>query len=276
MNSRFIVIFFILLGISFYTQAQTSKFVPRKIRDVRGPVGINDAALIDANMMMMEGFTNDPRATLTEKSVKPYMMPPRNAINDQTGVAYSLASCLEFYVNYKENYKQNLSPDYISLSLQAIGQSSATTDALRFLIEYGTVNAAIVNYGSSAISSSVYATQKYSILNYLHIFRADTRGKQKIFEVRKAILRGNPVLVEVKVNDGFNQLRGVDFWEYNGEPLGATKVMVVVSYNEELKAFELQNTKGNNWGNSGYIWMKYDDFEQLAQNGYVLLPNLEN
>lgn len=275
MNSRFIVILITLLGISFYAQAQATKFVPRKIRDVRGAVGISDATMVDASMMTMAGFTNDPRATLTEKSVKPYMMPPRNATKNQDGIAYALASCLEFYVNYKENYKQNLSPDYISLSLQAIGQNNATMDALRFLIEYGTVNAAIVNYGSTSISSSVYATQKYSILNYLHIFRADTRGKQKIFEVRKAILRGNPVLVEMKVNDNFNQLNGVDFWAYEGNSLNATQVLLVVSYNEELEAVELQNTKGSAWGNSGYIWMKYNDFEQLAQNGYVLLPDVE-
>jgi hypothetical protein len=275
MNSRFIVILLVLLGIGFYAQAQTSKFVPRKIRDVRGSVGISDAAMVDASMMTMAGFTNDPRATLTEKSVKPYMMPPRNATKSQDGVAYSLASCLEFYVNYKENYKQNLSPDYISLSLQAIGQNNATMDALRFLIEYGTVNAAIVNYGSTSISSSVYATQKYSILNYLHIFRADTRGRQKIFEVRKAILRGNPVLVEMKVNSNFNNLNGVDLWEYDGSALNTTQVLLVVSYNEELEALELQNTKGSTWGNSGYIWMKYNDFEQLAQNGYVLLPDVE-
>ncbi|NJL73833.1 MAG: hypothetical protein HC892_01155 [Saprospiraceae bacterium] len=91
--------------------------------------------------------------------------------------------------------------------------------------------------------------------------------------MRKALLRGNPVLVEMQVDAGFDVLSGVEFWESNGDSQDRITPLIVVSYDEELEAFELQNSLGNLWGNKGYIWMKYADFEQFAINGFVLLPD---
>lgn len=266
--AKSLVVIFLLISANHLS----AQFVPRKIKTIKGEVGVTETKNFDALMLTMEGFGMNTRSILTDQSVKSYMMPPRRVNRMEHGVAYSLASCLEFYVNYRENYKVNLSPDYVSLSLQAIGKRSSIEDALRFLVEYGTVNAAIVPYGATSISSSVYATPKYSIRNYLHIFRPDTRGKQKIYEVRKAILRGNPVIVEMQIDESFNDLQGIEFWEGNSNRTSTTQPLLIVSYDEDLEAVELLNTRGNTWGTNGYLWVKYSDFEQMAQNGYVLIP----
>lgn len=237
-------------------------------------MGISDAAEIDRLMAFVPGADSTSRELLTDQSVKPFMMPVRRMGQRGTPISYALATCLEFYVNNNKNYKVNLSPDFISLSLRSLGQKVSLEEAFKFLVEYGTVNAAIVPYDADQISSSVYATPKYTILNYLHLFRPVTTGRQKTFEVRKALMRGNPVLIELKVDDAFKTLSNVDTWTPapNTENSPYLYPLTVVSYDEDLKAFEVATAWGSNWGNSGYIWIKYDDFEKYALNGYVMIP----
>ncbi len=269
LSSKLLIVIALFINVNHVS----AQFVPKKVKTIKGQLGITTASDFDALMFTMDGFGLNTRSILTDQSVKPYMMPPRSASRAEYSVSYVLASCLEFYINYRENYKVNLSPDYVSLSMQAVSEGNSIEDALRFLVEYGTVNAAIVPYGATSISSSVYATPKYSIRNYLHIFRPDTRGRQKIYEIRKAILRGNPVIIEMNIDDAFNNLQGVEFWEGNTNALTLKQPLLAVSYDEDLEAIEFLNTKGNAWGSNGYIWIKYSDLERMAQNAYVLIPD---
>jgi hypothetical protein len=48
--------------------------------------------------------------------------------------------------------------------------------------------------------------------------------------------------------------------------------MAVVSFNEDKRMIELMSPWGSDWGRAGYIWISYDHFGQLAQNGFVVLP----
>ena len=55
-------------------------------------------------------------------------------------------------------------------------------------------------------------------------------------------------------------------------PEAGTQYVVVVGYDEDRAAFEILNFSGIEWGNGGYMWLKYTDFAKKAQNGYVLIP----
>jgi len=245
----------------------------QKVKTAPTQFGISDPDKIDQFLAFVPGIGNS-RGMLTTQSVKPYMMPVRRIGERGTLISYALATCLELYVNNDKNYKVNLSPDYIALSLQSLGQKVSLEEAFRFLVEYGTVNAAIVPYDANQISSSVYATPKYTILNYLHLFRPVTTGRQKVYEVRKALTRGNPVLIELQVDATFKDLTDIAVWEpvANVSDSPYRYPLVVVGFDEDRQAFEVGSAWGSNWANDGYIWVKYSDFEKFALNGYVMVP----
>lgn len=234
-------------------------------------IGITDETLFDKLMATMPFAGSGARETLQQQSVKPYMMPVRKMGARGTEMSYALATCLEFYVNLGRNYKENLSPDYISLNLRNAGRSLNLKEAFQFLVENGTISAAILPYDADAITSAVHATPKYRIRNYLHLFRDVTPGRMRSFETRKALMRGNPVLVELETDDQIKSLAGERTWSPDRNPTGAFP-LIVVGFDELQGAFEVLSCWGSDWGNDGYIWIKYSDFEKYATNGYVMIP----
>ncbi|MBV6652840.1 MAG: hypothetical protein KI786_03740, partial [Mameliella sp.] len=183
----------------------------------------------------------------------------------------ALATCLEFYVNLENNYKDNLSPDYISVNLENSGKAVNLAEACRFLAGEGTVSAAIMPYDAPAVPNAVYAAQKYQINNYLHLFRTTTKERQRVFETKKALMRGNPVLVELRASPSLKQMVRVKTW---APPKEANTVfpLLVVGYDEVEQVFEVMSSYGSTWGKSGYLQIRYDDFGEYAKNGYVLVP----
>ncbi|MBR9921643.1 MAG: C1 family peptidase [Bacteroidetes bacterium] len=234
------------------------------------PIGIESAELIDQLMVTMPGIGSNSRQMLEEQSVKTYMMPPRSSQNIGNPASYALATALEYYVNFDRNFKVNLSPDYINLSLN----ESETGKALSFLVTNGTVSAAIMPYGASSISPGVHATPKYRIKNFLLIYREQVRERQKTFETRKALMRGNPVLVEMKVPSDFEEMKDVREWE-DANKAGEEEIayLIVVGYDEDKEAFEVLGSYGSGWARNGYLWISYDDFGKKVKSGYVIVPD---
>lgn len=234
--------------------------------------GIQDQRMIDMMMPFVKGVGRaNSLDNLREQSVKPFMMPVREIEQVGTEISYTLAACLEFYYNQDNNYKINLSPDFITLNLLGQNRALQFKDAFQFLSQNGTVDSAILPYGSAKLTNAVYNASKFRINNYLHIFTPLTKGLQKVFEIRKALVRGNPVIVEFNGDPSLVQANGKDTWTPTAAP-SQVFPMAVVSFNEDKKMVELMSPWGSDWGRAGYIWISYDHFGQLAQNGYVVLP----
>ncbi len=252
-------------------QSQDKKTITKGAEAAR--FGISDAELIDRMMPTIAEIGGNAREMMQQQSVKPYMMPVRKVGVRGSELNYLLVSCLEFYVNLDKNFKLNLSPDYISLNLAGTGRRATITELFQFLAQEGTVNAAIVPYDATELTGAVYATQKFKIQNYLHLFREVTPARQRVYEARKALMRGNPVLIELKTNDGLKMVtntRNLTLSEGSQQ-----YALVVVGYDETLQAFELLSCWGRNWGVDGYAWLSYDQFGKYAINGYVMVPDLK-
>ncbi len=251
--------------------AQIEVQLPKSTEEVA--FGVTDAAWIERMMPTVAGVAIDPSDNLTEQSVKPYMMPVRKLGPKGSALSYALATCLEFYINLNNNYKDNLSPDFIALNLQNSGKPVNLEEACRFLADAGTVSAAIMPYDANSIPNAVYATQKYQINNYLHIFRATTKGRQRVFEAKKALMRGNPVLIELEAGPSIQNLVRTGVWQ-PGKDHSVAYPLIVVGYDEVEQMFEVMSSWGSSWGQSGYLQIRYDDFGEYAKNGYVLVPKL--
>lgn len=266
MRSPLILLLFSVV-ISFSLSAQN----PRMKSAAGMALGISAPEQIESFMYVVPGVGSSARDLLEQQSLKPYIMPVRKTGFRGTDLAYAAASCLEYYVNLGRNYKINLSPDFITLNLAGSGKSGNAEEILAFLAEQGTVNAAIVPYDAGELTGAVFSTPKYDVVNYLHIFTSLTRDRQRIFEAKKALMKGNPVLVEIGTDGALQDQVGTRYLK-SVRPGTTKSSLLVVGYDENAEAFELMSTWGSAWGHNGYIYMKYEDFGKLAVNGYVLIP----
>ena len=272
--NKSIVSLIICLSFSLISFAQVQNGKPKNPTNANAMIGINDMQMIEQMMFTVPGVGSNARTMLTSQSVKPYMMPVRKVGYRGSELSYALATCLEFYVNLNKNYKVNLSPDFIKLSIENAGKSVSLEEAFLFLVQNGTVSAAIMPYDSPSLTNAVYSTQKFNIQNYLHIFRPFTKERQKIFEVRKALMRGNPVMVKINANANVKTLSGQNALTLGGAA-NESFTFIVVGYDEEKNALELMSSWGSTWGSSGYAWVSYDDFGKYATDGFVMLPQMQ-
>ncbi|MCU0348388.1 MAG: C1 family peptidase [Saprospiraceae bacterium] len=266
-------LFGLLSFISFVKIGAQTDTIPAADFTIKGAaIGISAPEMIDQMMVTMPGLGSNAKAMMNEQSIKTYLMPPRKVGQRGTITSYILSACMEFYANFQQNYKVNLSPDYVALNLVKEGKPDIK-NSLRFLVTDGTVTADAVPYDSPKIPGSASAANRFRISNYLQIFKETHRETQKVFEVQKALMRGNPVIVEMNVPRAFEKVTNTRFWSAIGSQ--DERIMLpfmVVGYNLELEAFELLSSWGTEWGTNGYLWVDFDDFGELAQNGYVLVP----
>lgn len=267
----FTILFFCLIN---SLTAQSDTINPQDLSEKGIQIGISEAELIEQMMVTIPGLGSNSREMLMEQSVKPYMMPPRKAGQKEEADSYALAACLEFYQNYRNNYKVNLSPDYINLNLKN-QENQDLRNGFAFLINDGTVSAAIMPYEAASIPAAVFATQKFKINNYLHIFRTSMKGRHKVFEAKKALMRGNPVIFEMQVPENFDKLEDSKFWLKGSSKPAEVHPFVVVSYDQDLEAFEIMSSWGSDWGSNGFLWVDFEDFGKWAMNGYVMVPDGE-
>lgn len=113
------------------------------------------------------------------------------------------------------------------------------------------------------------ATQ-YKIKDYLRVFDVNASPSIKIQAVKKSIAEKKPVVIGMKCPPSFDFAK--DVWNPKEDPAGSYggHAMCVVGYDDNMHggAFEIQNSWGTNWGNKGYIWIRYNDFANFTRYGY--------
>ena len=271
MSKQFLLLLFVAQltsSILAQTTIPKPKVKPTKKVESRGSFGISDLTQVEKFLIPVSGVGSSSHDFLNEQSVKSYMMPPRKMSAPNESSVYAITACFEYYQNLNSNYKDNLSPDFLRLNVS----ENSIDSYLNFLASQGTVSAAIFPYGSNNLLPSVQSAMKYKIKNYLNLFQNTTKGQQKVYELRKALLRGHPVIIELSVNEtAFANLIQVKTWKYEKSNQMTWHYLVVVSYNDEHSMFEVMNSDGKGWGSGGYLWMSYDDIANFATHGYVVV-----
>jgi hypothetical protein len=106
--------------------------------------------------------------------------------------------------------------------------------------------------------------------DYARLFDVNSSANIKVQAVKKSISEKKPVVFGMLCPPSFDY--AYKFWQPTEEPLATYggHAMCVVGYddNQYGGAFEIQNSWGDNWGNGGYIWIRYNDFARFVKYGY--------
>ena len=107
-------------------------------------------------------------------------------------------------------------------------------------------------------------------VDYARLFSLDDQDDYKIRRVKKAIQEGLPVVAgmyappSLALAQRFWQPREQFSTEFPGH------AVVVVGFDDEAfgGAFEILNSWGRNWGNDGFMWIRYADFAEFVKYAF--------
>jgi hypothetical protein len=236
-------------------------------------LGISDKQLIDMLMFAVDGI-GSLSIDLTQQNLKPHFMPIRTVGRYGNELSYALASCLEYYINLKKNPRDDVSPDFITQRISASGLRLTLEAGLRFLAFEGSVSTRVMGFDSPTLPPADQTAERYKITNYLSIANDSHDGRQKIAEIKRAITRGHPVVAEISADAGFKNQRGVSVWNPDNSQPGQRYTVTIVAFNETQQQFEIRMPWGEQWGNNGYIAVRYSDLERVVGKAYSMLPGM--
>lgn len=122
-----------------------------------------------------------------------------------------------------------------------------------------------------AIPSSVYTkAANYKITGYATLWNSaqDATEKEKVQLVKKSIDEGNPVVIAMYVPNSFCYSKGPTWIRKSTDVADGDQghqhgrhAMCIIGYDDDHEggAFRLQNSWGAEWGDKGYMWVKYVD-----------------
>ena len=175
------------------------------------------------------------------------------------------------YASYSPVFNYVLSTPEGSLGCKT---QTTITAVLESLKEYGVPKYVdFLEFCPDTIPQSILSlASRNKITDYVRLFDENDAPEYKIDAVKKSLAEGLPVVIGIICPPSFFLAR--DFWQprekvsdqYEGHAL------CVVGYDDSKfgGAFEVLNSWGKNWGNEGYIWIRYPDFVDFTKTAFEM------
>ena len=133
----------------------------------------------------------------------------------------------------------------------------------------------------------VQTASNYRIADYIRLFPLDAEAEEKIKKTKLLLAQKKPVAIGMKVLQNFYNIGEGDktWWPNLGNTTYAGgHAMVVVGYDDhkfysagkemswdKQGAFKLMNSWGRNWGQNGFIWVRYADYAEYCRYAFTIL-----
>jgi hypothetical protein len=119
-------------------------------------------------------------------------------------------------------------------------------------------------------SASTHRIEGYKILFNIN-------DNNKILPVKKSLSERKPVLIGMMCAESFFEAKGA--WqptqeEYNNSFPGHAMVTIGYDDNAYGGAFLIMNSWGTAWGNNGFIWIRYNDYEHFVKYAFEMIEKL--
>jgi hypothetical protein len=220
-------------------------------------------------------------------SLKKYCPTPQDQANTGTCTAWATAYAARTILMAQRKNIPNpilinqtaFSPSFIYNQIrhdQGCSKGAFLVDALFTLKSVGAVLYSDFGFDCSKQVSFDYKLRARSnaIQDYRKLFNAnETADRSNIIKyVKKSLAEGKPVVTTIRYVRSLDDAKGL----WSPPPLETSNyyhAVTVVGYDDNLYggALEIMNSWGTAWGNGGFIWVKYDDFQRLCMEAYELV-----
>lgn len=239
----------------------------------------SEAALLDLSL----GTRGE--VVTTAHSLKPYAPTPRKQ-NAGTCVGYALSNAVSIMFATRDSLVDKadinanvLSALYIYNQIQRRGCDigARITDAMALVKNQGGCTAKLFpdtdkNCQKLPDDALKLKALDNRIKDYISIFPRNETDEEKVALTKKQLLEGRAVVIGMNITQSFFLVkpgdRYIDINKASPDAVGG-HAMCIVGYDDHREAFEIMNSWGKDWGNEGFIWMKYDDFAKYVKYGYA-------
>lgn len=125
---------------------------------------------------------------------------------------------------------------------------------------------------ANEIQESIYEKAKYhKIENYSRLFDYNSDGETKVNKIKEALFNKQPVSIGILCPNSFDIAKNV--WNPTEDPqsIESGHAITVIGYDDNMYggAFEIMNSWGKDWGNNGFMWIKYSDMGKYCHSGFT-------
>lgn len=119
----------------------------------------------------------------------------------------------------------------------------------------------------------------YKTKGFNRLTRSGEDYQTDLLAIKQNLAQGAPVVIGMMVGGSFmSDMTGRRFWipnrsDYTMRGFGG-HAMCVIGYDDydEGGAFQIMNSWGEDWGEDGLFWIRYNDFEYFTREAYGLYP----
>jgi len=194
--------------------------------------------------------------------------------------AYAGRTILEAMRNKWEKEKIHLnafSPSYIYNQIRMTDNcygGASLIDALNVLKNNGGLKMDYFGYDCDreVTKQDQEKAKEYTIIEYREV--ADRYTKNKVERVKKSLSENKPVIIALDCPDSF--FGAGEVWmpkkdDYKVWSVGHALCAIGYDDNIEGGAIEIINSWGVGWGENGYTWIRYDDFQFFCLFAFELI-----
>jgi hypothetical protein len=199
--------------------------------------------------------------------------------------AYAARTIQEARATGKDPNDVTFSPSFLYNQIALSGcQGAYITEAMKNMQSVGSLPFKNFPYRESSCSASPDRSEKtdaqrFRIKGYNRLSMDHDRYQVNSLAIKQNLAQGAPVVIGMLVGGSFmTAMRGRDVWQptrsdYSRRGFGG-HAMCVTGYDDNKAggAFEIMNSWGEGWGERGFCWVRYDDFEHFTREAYGLYP----
>ncbi len=161
-------------------------------------------------------------------------------------------------------------------------QGSEVAAALEFMKNTGVVKLTQQTYPDCNPNLSLIPDKASKIMDYIRLFGLSDRPEDVVVSTKKALAEGTPVVIAIQTTPSLDDLGfwqalwirilkffGIDTGDKFGlwNPAKSKKLrgghaVCVVGYDDQKfgGAFHVANSRGTQWGDEGFFWIRYEDY----------------
>jgi len=175
------------------------------------------------------------------------------------------------------------SPSFIYNQIKSPGDDncqngSSIKDALELMRDKGVVKLTDFEYNcvNSVNEDVISKATDFKIRDCIRIFGLSSDSATKINTTKKSLSENHPVIIGLNMPSSFFNVT-TDLWtpaaEDDNTKTYAGHAMTVVGYNDSIYggAIRIMNSWGTEWGDKGFVWIKYNDFADFCKYAYEVI-----